>query len=206
VVRDVKYDGLDTPAGGAIYVPWARRRFGKAYLIVRGGDEVRRLALTIGELSRQLDPSVPVPDVQTLGDVVARSIATRRARVLPAFGFGGLALAVALAGVLATLTTLVAERRRELAIRSAIGASPGRLVRTIMGQGLVLIASGLLLGLGAAAIAARGLSSLLHGVAPFDPSTYAGTALFIGVVATTVTWLAARRVRDVAPMAVLREE
>lgn len=206
VVRDVKYDGLDTPAGGAIYVPWARRPFGKAYLIVRGDDHVRHLAPAIGALSRELDPSVPMPDVQTLDDVVARSIATRRARALPAFGFGGLALGVALAGVLATLTTLVAERRRELAIRSAIGASPGRLVRTIVGQGLVLIASGLVVGLGGAALAARALSSQLHGVAPLDPATFAGTALLIGTTATNLTWLAARRVRGVAPMVVLRDE
>ncbi|MCC6162697.1 MAG: ABC transporter permease [Acidobacteria bacterium] len=206
VVRDVKYDGLDTPAGGAIYVPWARLPLGKAYLIVRGDDNVRRLAPMIGESSRQLDASVPVPDVQTLDDVVARSIAARRARALPAIGFGGLGLCVALAGVLATLITLVTERRREMAIRSAIGASPDVLVRTIVGQGLVLIAAGLVVGLGGAALAARALSSLLHGVAPLDPTTFISTALLIGSTATTFAWLAARRVRSVTPMVVLREE
>jgi len=206
VVQDVKYDGLDTPAGGAIYVPWARRQFGTAYLIVRGDRGVERLASTIGQLSRQLDPTVPMPDVQAMEDVVARSIAARRARALPALGFGGLAIVVALAGVLATLTTLVAERRREMAIRSAIGASPARLVRAIVGQGVVLIVVGLVVGLAGAALAARALSSLLHGVAPFDLTTFAGTALSVGIAASILTWLAARSVRNVSPMAVLRDE
>ncbi|MGV3518759.1 FtsX-like permease family protein [Luteitalea sp.] len=206
VVRDVKYDGLDTPAGGAIYVPWARRPFGQGYLMVRGDGDVARLGPDIGRLSRQLDPGIPVPHVQTLDDVVARSIATQRARALPALGFGGLALGVALVGVLATLTTLVAERRREMAIRSAVGASPAVLVRTILVQGLVLIGSGLVVGLGGAALAARALSSLLHGVAPLDLSTFAGTALLIGLGTTALTWLAARRVHSVDPMLVLREE
>ena len=109
-------------------------------------------------------------------------------------------------GVLATLTTLVAERRREMAIRSAIGASPTRLVRAVVGQGLVLIVAGLVVGLAGAGLAARALSSLLYGVAPFDLRTFVGTASSVGLAAAALTWLAARSVRGVAPMTVLRDE
>jgi ABC-type antimicrobial peptide transport system permease subunit len=104
------------------------------------------------------------------------------------------------------LTTLVAERRRELAIRAAVGASPGELVRTIAVHGFVLVTVGLLLGLGAAALASRTLSSLLHGVVPLDAVSFIGTALVVGSAAMTFTWLAARRVRHVDPMMVLRQE
>lgn len=82
-----------------------------------------------------------------LENAVAQSIANRRVRALPAIGFGLLALAAALVGLLATLLTLVAERRRDLAIRSALGASPRRLVLAVVAQGLTLTALGLAIGL-----------------------------------------------------------
>ena len=137
---------------------------------------------------------------------MAQSIANRRVRALPAIGFGVLALAVALVGVLATLMTLVAERRRDLAIRSALGASSGRLVWTIVGQGLALSALGLTIGLGIGSAAARALSSLLYRVNPYNAMTLAGTALVIGGGAVLTTYLAALRVRGVDPLVILRSE
>jgi putative ABC transport system permease protein len=102
--------------------------------------------------------------------------------------------------------TLVAERRRDLAIRSALGASPGHLVWTIVGQGLALTAAGVIIGLGIASAAARALSSLLYRVSPFDATTFAGTALLIGGGALLTTYLAALRARSVDPLAILRSE
>jgi ABC-type antimicrobial peptide transport system permease subunit len=144
--------------------------------------------------------------VQSLDEAIAQSIANRRVRALPAIGFGVLALAVAFVGVLATLMTLVAERRRDLAIRSALGASPGRLVWTIVSQGLALITFGLVIGLGVAAAAGKALSSLLYSVSPFDATTFAGTALLIGGGALLTTYLAALRTRTVDPLVILRSE
>jgi putative ABC transport system permease protein len=111
-----------------------------------------------------------------------------------------LALAVAFVGVLATLMTVVAERRRDLAIRSALGASPGRLVWTIVGQGLALTAAGVIIGLGIASAAASALSSFLYRVSPLDATTFAGTALLIGGGALLTTYLAALRTRGVDPL------
>ena len=109
---------------------------------------------------------MPVPEVQTLENVLAQSIANRRVRAMPAVGFGVLALAVAFVGVLATLATLVAERRRDLAIRAVLGASPARLTWTILGRGLVLTACGVATGLGLSGRRRAALSSLLYGVGP----------------------------------------
>jgi putative ABC transport system permease protein len=206
VVRDITYEGLDSPAASAIYLPWAQRPLGTGYLIVRTGDDPMRLAVAIRRAAQDLDPAVPVPELQSLEDVIAQSIANRRVRALPAIGFGVLALAVAFVGVLATLMTLVAERRRDLAIRSALGASPAHLVWIIVGEGLALTAFGLVIGLGVAGAAGRGLSSLLYRVSPLDAMTFAGTALLIGGGALLTTYFAALRTRGVDPLNILRSE
>jgi ABC-type antimicrobial peptide transport system permease subunit len=91
-----------------------------------------------------------------------------------------LALCVALVGMLATLSTLVAERRRELAIRAALGASPRGLAWTIAGPGLLLTILGLGSGLALGAGVARTISSLIYAVSPYDAWTFAGTAIAIG--------------------------
>jgi predicted permease len=206
VVRDIKYEGLDSPAGSAMYLPWALRPLGNGYLIVRTGDDPMRLARAIRRVAHDLDATVPLPELQSLDGAMAQSIANRRVRALPAIGFGVLALGVAFAGVLATLMTLVAERRRDLAIRSALGASPRDLVWTIMGEGLALTAVGLVLGLGASGVAARAASSLLYRISPFDAMAFVGTALLVGTGALLTTYLAALRTRGVDPLAILRYE
>ena len=137
---------------------------------------------------------------------MARSISARRVRALPALGFGLLALAVALVGVLATMTTLVAERRRDLAIRAALGASPSRLERTIVGHGLALTAAGVALGLSLGGAAARSLASLVYGVSPYDAATFAGTAAAVVGGSALMTYAAALRARSVDPLAVLQQE
>jgi len=157
-------------------------------------------------LAATLDSSVPVPELMPLDDVLALSIAGRRMRAVPAVAFALLALAVAAIGVMATLSTLVAERRRDLAIRTALGASRERLMWTIGRQGLVLTVIGLVAGLGAGAAAARGLSSLLYGVRQYDVVTFAGTAAIVLVTSMLMTAVSALRTLRVEPIAVLRQD
>jgi predicted lysophospholipase L1 biosynthesis ABC-type transport system permease subunit len=207
VVSDIKYQGLDSPAPSAVYIPWGLRPLGSGYLIVRvsNGDPMR-LGPDIRSAARTVDSSVPIPELQSLQEAMAQSISNRRVRALPAIGFGVLALAVAIVGVLATLLTLVAERRRDLAIRSALGASPARLTSTVMGRGLGLTALGITLGLSLGGAAARGLSSLVYGISTYDPVTFAGTAVAIGGAAALMTYVAALRARSVDPLLVLKNE
>jgi putative ABC transport system permease protein len=156
--------------------------------------------------AQAVDAAVPVPELQSLEDAMAQSIANRRVRALPAVGFSLLALGVAFVGVLATLLMLVAERRRDLAIRAALGASPARLTWTVVGQGLALTALGLMLGLALGGAAARTLSSFVYGISPYDALTFGGTAVVIGVGATLMTYVAALRARSVDPLVVLKSE
>jgi predicted permease len=207
VVGDIKYEGLDSPAPSAVYIPWGLRPLGSGYLIVRvsGGDPMR-LAADVRGIAQAIDPAVPIPELQSLEQAMARSISNRRVRALPAVGFGLLSLSVAFVGVLATLSTVVAERRRDLAIRWALGASPARLTWSIVGHGLALTALGLVLGLGLGGAAARGLSSLVYGVSPYDVLTFAGTAVVIGGGAALMTFAAALRAKSVDPLVVLKHE
>lgn len=206
VVSDIKYEGLDSPVSDAVYIPWAYRPLGRGYLLVRADGDPMRLATAIRAAAQDIDATVPIPEIQSLEAVMARSISARRVRALPAVSFGLLALVVALVGVLATMTTLVAERRRDLAIRAALGASPSRLVRTVMRPGLVLTAAGIAVGLSLGGAVARSLASLVYGISPYDVATFAGTAGAIITGAAVMTYAAALRVRSVDPLADLKQE
>ena len=122
----------------------------------------------------------------------------------PAAALGGLALLVAMVGVFGALTRAVTERRRELAIRAAIGASPARLVRLVMRGSLGVGTVGVAVGLAAAAAVGRGLSSLLYGVGPYDAATFAAVAGSVLAATSIASLLPARRAARVDPLMVLK--
>ena len=206
VVGDVKHRGLDAPRAGAVYVPWRRAPTGVSHLVVRTAGDPALLVPTVRDLIRASNPSLPVPDVRTLADHLAGSIADRRLRVVPAAGFAGLALAVAVVGLFGALARAVAERRRELAIRAAIGASPGGLARLVVGSSLLVTGAGLVAGAMLAAAAGRSLAGLLYGVSPFDPATFATVTGVVALVALGASVVPARRAARLDPMTVLRAE
>ena len=144
--------------------------------------------------------------MRTLADHVAGTIAERRLRVVPAAGFAALALAVAMAGLFGTLARSVAERRRELAIRAVVDASPGRLVRLVMGSSLGVSAVGLVAGTTMAAATGRSLAGLLYGVGPYDAGTFATVALVVALTALAASAVPARRAARLDPMTALRAE
>ena len=206
VVDDMKYAGLAAPRGGSIYAPWARVPNGVSHLVVRTTGDPMALAPAVRDLIRTLDPSLPVPEVRSLEDHVAGSIAERRLRALPAAGFAALALAVAMVGLFGALARAVVERRHELAVRAAVGASPGRLVRLVLRSAVAVTGVGLAAGLPAAAATGRGLSSLLYGVGPYDPATFAAVAAVVVLTALAAAAIPARRAARLDPMVALRAD
>ena len=206
VVDDMKYKGLAVPRGGSLYVPWPRVPTGVSHLVVRTTGDPMALAPAIRGLIRTLDPSLPVPEVRTLADHVAGSIAERRLRVLPTAGFAALALAVAMVGLFGALARAVVERRQELAIRAAVGASPGRLVRLVLRSAVAVTGAGLAAGLPAAAATGRGLATLLYGVGPYDAATLAAVTAAVVLAALGASAIPARRAARLDPMIALRAD
>ena len=206
VVDDMKYEGLAAPRGGTIYVPWPRVPTGVSHLVVRTTGDPMALAPAVRDLVRSLRPALPVPEVRSLADHVAGSIAERRLRAVPAAGFATLALAVAMVGLFGTLARAVVERRQELAIRAAVGASPGRLVRLVLRSAFAVTGVGLAVGLPAAVATGRGLASLLYGVSPHDPATLAAVAAGVVLTALAASTIPARRAARLDPMVVLRTD
>jgi putative ABC transport system permease protein len=206
IVGDTKYAGLDATSAGAIYVLWPDLPAGVGYLVIKADRDPALVTPAVRRLVRELDPSLPVPEVRTLDDEVLASIADRRLRLVPAAAFGALALVVALVGLSASMTRAVSERRRELAIRGALGSSPSRTLRMILLEGAAVTAAGVVAGLGLAAAMARAVTALLYGVSAFDPVTFGGVAALVGGSAVAVCYLSARRVLRIDLIELLRTE
>ena len=125
----MKYRGLAADRDASIYVPWQQRPMGMSYLVVRSSGDPAALVPTLRRLIARLDPTLPLPQVRTLEDHVADSIAGRRLQLVPTVAVAVLALAVSMVGLFGALGRAVTERRHELSIRAAVGASPGRRAR-----------------------------------------------------------------------------
>ena len=152
------------------------------------------------------DPEQPIGDLVSLEQLVARQTAARRFNTTLLGAFALLAVGLALVGIYGVTSYAVAQRQRELGIRLALGARPKDVMRLLVGESLMRVVIGVMLGLAIALVASRALVSMLYGVQRWDPLTFAGTALLLGAVAIIATWLPARRATRVDPMVTLRTE
>jgi putative ABC transport system permease protein len=206
VVGDVRYDGLHQPQGSTLYVPWAFLPADTVRLVVRTAGDPLAAAPAIRRIIRRLDPAQPIGKVTSLEEAVSDSVADRRFYAWLAVSVAALAFVVALVGLTAALSRAVAARHREIAIRSAMGSSPRRTVRAVVREGVVLALVGVVLGLAAAAASARGLASLLYGVTPRDPVTYALVAIAVLATVVLASYVPARRAAGISPAELMREE
>ena len=154
---------------------------------------------------RDVDPAVPIVRLREMDAVFAESI--RRPRLLAQlFGaFAGLALLLAAVGTYGVLSYMVAERRREIGVRIALGASRSSVIRLVMKQGLEAAVIGVVVGVAGAFAANRMIASLLFGVQPTDAATMAGVIATISTVAAVASWLPAWRASRLDPNVVLRD-
>ena len=206
IVSDVRYRGLDATAGPAIYVLWSELPAGQPFLAVRTNASLATFAPSLRAVLRGVDARMPLMPVRTLDEVVQRSVADERVRAMLGGSVALLAFAVAMVGLAGSLTRIVFERRQELAIRAALGATPSRSVRTVMSEGVVLAAIGVLVGVGGALAVGRALRTLLHGVSPYDPVTLTGVVVVVTAVSLLACYLPARRAARVDPLMLLRSE
>jgi putative ABC transport system permease protein len=206
IVGDVRYEGLETSNVAAIYVPWSDLPVGMTYLVVRTDRDPLATAPAIVRTLRTLDPGLPVPSPHPLTAEIADLLAQRRMRAILGGGFAAAALLVALVGLAGMLARLVAERRREIAIRAALGATPRDATRLVVRDGVVLATMGVIVGLAGSFAAARGLSQLLYGVTAYDGITYLVVASGLLILAVFACYVPARRAAQVEPLELLRAE
>jgi predicted permease len=207
VVGNTRQFGPSTPPWPEIFMPYEQHPLPSTSLIV-----VARTPLEPGRLEEALrrtlsDVSPEVPSrFSTMQAALSESVAAPRFRALLIGAFAFLALALAMAGIYGVMAYSVAERTREIGIRMALGAQPGGVLYLVLGQGMRLVAAGLVLGLGAAFVATRLLKSLLFEVKPFDPATFVGASGALFAVALVANYVPARRATHVDPVVALRHE
>jgi putative ABC transport system permease protein len=174
-------------------------------LVVRGGADVSSTASAIRTLVRGLDRGLPV-EVVALEERVARSTADTRLRAALVGGFACSAILLAAIGVYGLMAGFVADRRREIGLRMALGARVEDVMRLIFTEGARLAGAGLLLGIAAALALGRALSSLLFGIRPWDPVTFVGVATLVALVAAVACSMPARQAARIDPSRALRED
>jgi putative ABC transport system permease protein len=206
VTADVRSTSLDKDPVLMIYVPYWQRPRLSASLLVRTAMDPRGVAAGVREAIRQLDADVPVPEMQTLREVMSDSVAQRRFQMTLVMLFAAAALALAGFGIYGVVSYSVARRRTEMGIRLALGARPADLQRMVLWQGIRPVVAGLAVGIAGALAAGRILSSLLFQVNARDPLTMGAVALVLLAVAVAAAVAPARRATRVDPMRALRFE
>jgi putative ABC transport system permease protein len=206
VVADLKQDGLGVPVRPEVYFPHALDPSQSMTYVVRGMAPPQALVATARGVVRAFDADLTLTDVTLLDQLAASSVGDERFRTSLLGAFAAIALGLAAIGVYGVLAYSVAQRTREIGVRAALGAPRGRLFAMIVRDGLRPVLPGLAVGLPAAAAAAQLAQSLLFGVTPHDPATYALTAGALFLVAALACVLPAVRAVRLDAMACLREQ
>jgi putative ABC transport system permease protein len=190
----------------SVYLPMAQAGSTTVTIVTRVRDGSTNPLPALAEVLSGLDPSLALYAAGWLGESVAN--AGRPSRFLATFlgAFSAFAVALAVIGLYAVLAYAAAERRRDVAIRMALGARRGAVTRHFLVQGLWLAGAGAPVGIAGAVLLTRRLSAQLHGVDATGPATYAAGALLLLGIAAIATWIPARRAAVGDPMEVLREE
>ena len=206
VVGDVRNDGLDAEAKPTMYVPFRQDVFNTTWVILRTAGDPSALAAAARMAVREVDPSLPVFSMRPLEAVVRESVAQRRFSMLLLVIFAGVALFLAAVGLYGVVAYTVSQRTREIGLRMAMGAQRGDVLRMVLGGGMKLALIGVVLGIGGALSLATLVRSLLFGVTPFDPASYAGTAVLLLTVAAVACYVPARRAMTMDPLHALRHD
>jgi putative ABC transport system permease protein len=189
----------------AYFSMWQVNAFTK-HLVIRVKSNPRSLAPTVERELRAIEPSVAIEHVKTLEQIRAESVATQTLAMRLLVGFALVGSVLALVGIYGVLSLSVGSRRREIAIRMAVGAQRSQVIRLILREGWMLIGLGLVIGTTLALVLARGLRTFLFGVEPADPLTFVGVAILFSAVALLACYIPARRATRIEPMNALRCE
>jgi predicted permease len=206
MVEDVKHYGLERPMRPGIYIPVQQSPAGTLTVAIRTAGDPAAFTATARQAVRELDPDLAMYGIRTMEQSLSRSLTGRRLYSWLIGIFAGMALVLALGGAYGVTSYLVSQRTREIGIRVALGARTSDITRTVLRSGLVVIAAGVLVGVGGAVAVARLIADLLFGVQPHDPVILATAATALLLFAAAANWLPARRAARVDPMRSLRTD
>jgi len=207
VVRDYRHFRLPQPMGPAIYYPmraWSSRT--ETIVLRTRLEDPTTLMPAVRDLLRSLEPDAPPYRIETFEETVARMLWRQRLQGQTLGLFAALALLLSVVGLYGVVAYSVAQRRREIGVRVALGATRRQVVGAIVGQGARLALRGIAIGLLVALFATRLLADLLYEVRPHDLATFVGIPLLLAAVALVASWLPAMAAAKVAPQAALRAE
>jgi len=206
VVADGRIDDLTQAAAPEVYMPlWQALAFSKD-LVVRTAGDPRTVTAAVQRELRAVDPTVAVEHIKTLEQVREDSVASRAFATQLLVGFSLVGTVLTLVGIYGVLSLSVASRRREIAIRTAIGAQRRDIRNLIFAEGFWMIGGGLIAGMAAALVLGRVLKVFLFGVEPADPVSLIGAALLFASVALLACWVPTQRAAGVNPLDALRSE
>jgi predicted permease len=206
VVGAVKQAGLsEDDRLGAVYYPYSERFDSAIYIVIRASMPPESFGSTLERVVQQIDPELPVNNVRSMDARITRSLVTRRSPAVLAGIFAGIALLLSAIGTYGVVSYAVAQRRREIAIRLAVGAGPRDVRMQFLMLSARLLASGIVLGLLGAWISGRAMQTMLFEVAPMSVTVLAPTAVVIGMVALVACLWPSHRAARVPPTEALAE-
>jgi ABC-type antimicrobial peptide transport system permease subunit len=208
IVGDVKQASLALDSPDAVYFAMGQWAWvdNMQSIAVRARGDPSALVQSVQRAIWSVDPTPPVVRVATMQDLVARSEAQRSFALVVFAAFALSAVVLAVVGLYGVLARSVEERRRELGVRGALGATPARVAAFVVRQGMTLAVVGILVGAAGAAAVTSALESMLFGVTPLDPLTFGGTIALLAAMSLLACAVPAARAARVDPAITLRAE
>ena len=206
VIADARTESLADAAIPQIYRSVYQHPAKDLAIFLRGQPDPSAISAQVREQVQSIDPELPVFHAQTLDDVLSTSLSVRRFSMEMVALFAGTALLLAGLGIYGTISYVVNEQRREIAIRLALGAQRGTILKMVLRRGLGLAAAGAGLGVAGALIASHLMAGLLYGVSSTDLPTFAGVTLVLTTVALAASYIPALRAMRLDPITTLHSE
>ena len=206
VVGNIKRQGLTAESDPEYFLPWSQAVVTTPYLCIRTAGDPEDLQKAVSAKIAQIDPSVPMYQAHDLDFYIAQSAAQPRFQTLLVTSFAAMALLLAAIGLYGVLSYIVQQRSMEIALRLAVGAQRGEVLGLVLKRGMALAAVGVAVGLSISACLSRFIATLLYGVHPLDPLTFAGVSLLLLLVSLVASIAPAYRAAQADPMITLRNQ